>query len=252
MNYAEKLKQRLKENVAQILGTEHDLRATEKATAYIFHDISMNFHEASYAHIMDKPAWQSRLKKPHSHFNDGTLEMQSSNSSDALLMNIFCHPNFWDWSGVSSLLQIKPGASLEFGWHPTFDNENRATEIDLKIGDSIFEAKLTESDFTEKDLVSVQRYASFDQIFDSSCLLTDRGTVRHYQLIRNILTAEKYEMSFTLLVDQERIDLIRSLFEASMAVLDKGLRRRIRFVSWQEIASVCGKNLSTYLEKRYF
>ena len=54
-----------------------------------------------------------RLKKDHTKVQNA-YEMQSSNSSDALLMNIFCHPKLNSWKGIRNLFgvsDIKP----EFG-----------------------------------------------------------------------------------------------------------------------------------------
>src|SRR3954462_4700576 len=59
-----------------------------------------NFFHASYRDILSNPAWAVRFNKVHTHAGrslprreDGTrAELDSCNSSDALLMNIFCYP----------------------------------------------------------------------------------------------------------------------------------------------------------------
>src|SRR5579859_5263736 len=59
-----------------------------------------NFIDSSYSAICSQPEWFGRFSKIHSHAGrslpfreDGTrAELDSCNSSDALLMNIFCYP----------------------------------------------------------------------------------------------------------------------------------------------------------------
>src|ERR671939_476929 len=58
-----------------------------------------NFFDASYRAIIADPAWRKRLGKHHSHrkmlpprHDSRWCELDSCCSSDALLMNIFCHP----------------------------------------------------------------------------------------------------------------------------------------------------------------
>src|SRR5438309_1821902 len=58
-----------------------------------------NFLDASYRAICSDPNWSARLNKPHSQSaalpeekRQSAKEMDSCNSSDALLMNCFCYP----------------------------------------------------------------------------------------------------------------------------------------------------------------
>ena len=58
-----------------------------------------NFHPASYQRICASPEWSRRLTKVHTasrrvraRADWQWMELDSVNSSDALLMNIFCHP----------------------------------------------------------------------------------------------------------------------------------------------------------------
>jgi len=73
-----------------------------------------------------------------------------------------------------------------------------------------------------------------------------------YQLIRNILTAYKYNYSFTLLIDESRTDLIRFFITIIKAIKINELQNKIYFITWQEIADVCGRDLKEYLENKYF
>jgi len=247
------IQQRLKQNALKFTKNNSCITGTEHKSAFIFDDVSMNFNNKSFKNIQSNTKWFSRLQKPHSKLS-GVLEMQSNNSSDALLMNIFCHPDFTKWEGPKKLLDISSYNDIEFGWNPHFVNESpfAPTEIDLKIGAHIFEAKLTEKDFTCKESNVVEDYEGFDLVFDKNVLSkTDCNKYKHYQLIRNILTSAKYNYFFTLFVDETRTDLIKYLFESIIAVKDSSLRKHISFITWQELADVCGYELKTYIYEKY-
>jgi hypothetical protein len=113
-----------------------------------------NFYPASYKRILCNPSWSQRLAKTHttarkclaSHDSE-RRELDSCNSSDALLMNIFCHPSAASpKSGWRSYLAIESAAHLTFGYKPRIPLKNGGidcTEVDLRIGDLLIEAKLT-------------------------------------------------------------------------------------------------------------
>src|SRR5207302_8316673 len=88
-----------------------------------------NFHPASDASICVNPAWFRRLAKVHTASRRSRarkdwqwMELDSSNSSDALLMNIFCHPGVFNGhilaSQVANLLNIEATAQPCFGINP--------------------------------------------------------------------------------------------------------------------------------------
>jgi len=256
MNYSNKIRARLKGNALK-LESNNTIKGFERKTAYIFDNISMNFNKDSFDNIHKNNDWKSRLAKRHTHFPDQNIyEMQSANSSDALLMNIFCHPQFTKWIGPKKLLKIEKYDDITFGWNPIFKNENpkQRTEIDLKINntDIIIEAKLTESDFTSKEIDYVERYEKIFTVFDKNQLKITNGKYENYQLIRNILAAKKYNSQFILLIDETRIDLIRHFYETINAVKDINLVNNLRFITWQEITELTGISLKEYIENKYF
>ena len=78
------------------------------------------------------------------------MELDTCTSSDALLMNIFCYPGLSRDCRVPALLGTDPGASLCFGYKarvPLVDGRFDRTEVDLRLGNVLVEAKLTEGDF---------------------------------------------------------------------------------------------------------
>jgi hypothetical protein len=113
-----------------------------------------NFISPSYRAIMRRPEWRRRLQKVHSqakHALPGVeyvwRELDSSMSSDALLMNIFCYPGVTKRREVSLLLGTDMGDIPEFGFRPhvpLFSGGKERTEVDMKLGGVLFEAKLTE------------------------------------------------------------------------------------------------------------
>ncbi|WVU09626.1 hypothetical protein V2B37_08170 [Natranaerobius thermophilus JW/NM-WN-LF] len=151
------------------------------------------------------------------------------------------------------MLEIEPD-EIKFGWQASFPNEKhgRATEIDMKIGSHIFEAKLTEENFTDKEVQVIKGYLNFQEVFNPDMLLKRNGKIESYQLIRNFLVAFEEEFSFTLLVDERRPDLIRKFYEVREACKDEDLRKRTKFVTWQELTSKVGQDLKGYLNRKYF
>jgi hypothetical protein len=251
MNYSHAIKQRIIKNIVEDPRIESDAYNIHPS-AIIFKNLEDNFLPSSFQSIKKNPQWEFRTLKVHANLKDGTLEMQSSNSSDALLMNIFCNPGVGKWTGLQKLLHIDTFSVIEFGWNPSFENEVlHPTEIDMKIGNSIFESKLSEESFTEKEKGIVENYSDFYTVFDSQYLPSNNTHYFNYQLIRNILTAYKYNFTFSILVDQTRTDLIRSLLEVVTAIKEPEIRKRIGFFTWQEIAAVCGSELREFIERKY-
>ncbi|WP_158944522.1 hypothetical protein [Granulicella sp. S190] len=88
-----------------------------------------NFHPASYAAICANPDWSRRLLKVHTAHRRVRAradwhwkELDCANSSDALLMNIFCHPAVFSDDHlnhtVANLLGVPSTAQPDFGIHP--------------------------------------------------------------------------------------------------------------------------------------
>ena len=135
-----------------------------------------NFIDASYRAILKRPEWRRRLQKVHSHGNQSLpksewvwRELDSSMSSDALLMNIFCYPGVTKRREVSLLLGTEPEEIPQFGFMPRVPLVTGAverTEVDMKLGDVLFEAKLTEGDFQIQDARIVDQYRDLKEVFE--------------------------------------------------------------------------------------
>lgn len=259
MNFSKELKDSINKSTLDYIKERGIIssRYVKRKSALVFKTssdgtVNPNFNENSLRHISKNQDWKNRLTKRHTHFKDDTLEMASSNSSDALLMNIFCHPKFTTWKGPHSILGFA-NEQPKFGCDPGIEKHSSPTEIDMILGDVIYEAKLTETDFTTKNLQTVQRvYPDIENLFDLE-YLSEGDSVKHYQLLCNIYAVNKMEgiNKFILLLDNRRPDLLHYLLDVIKAIRDDDLRRRCDFITWQQIARTVGKELKDFLQLKY-
>lgn len=220
-----------------------------------------NFLRASYKRILQQPAWKARLAKVYtgSRFLPRRTdrlrrELECANSSDALLMNIFCYPGILRRTTVCSLLGIEPGIHPAFGVRPRIPLKNGAedrSEVDLKLGNLWIEAKLTEGDFQTARCDLVHRYRDLESVFDLDRLPRNNGRYRSCQLIRGALAAHTLGASFAVFCDQRRQDLIEACFEVISAVNSAELRCRLSVVTWQEIALAMPPKPRHFLAEKY-
>jgi hypothetical protein len=222
-----------------------------------------NFHPASYKCIRRKPEWSRRLRKSHtsarrnlpSH-DAGRSELDTAASSDALLMNVFCHPQaFAAGSSLRPLLATEAPEHLQFGWKPRIPllaHHVERTEVDLRIGDLFIEAKLTEADFPSAPRLRVERYRDFSYVFDTKLLPQTAELYFHYQLIRGVLSVfAEQGIRYCLICDARRPDLIDAWFSVASAVRLPLLRSRLQLITWQEIAAALSKSMRMWLEDKY-
>jgi len=139
-----------------------------------------NFLDAAYAAICARPEWLRRLDKVHAQAARSLpkppdphrkwRELDSSTSSDALLMNVFCTPGVVEATAVRRTLGIEGEDSLPmFGWKarvPLKNGRFDRTEVDMSLGGLLVEAKLTEGDFQNCKVEVVEAYRDFDAVFD--------------------------------------------------------------------------------------
>lgn len=222
-----------------------------------------NFHPQSWQQILRNANWASRLQKTHTSarrilvsYEDGGAELDSCNSSDALLMNVFCHPtSLQPHSPVRTLLGAEPASMPEFGYHPRIPmirNRVDTTEIDLRLGNLLVEAKLTETDFQTAPARLVERYTHFAEVFAVDSLPRINDRYASYQLIRGALAAwQQPEARFGVLCDARRPDLIAAWYRVLQAVPLAELRCRLFLLTWQEVAACCAPGLRRWLAAKY-
>jgi len=220
-----------------------------------------NFLPASWARIAANPLWRKRLEKAYTANryvpragDRRRFELDCANSSDALLMNIFCYPRVLRRASLCTLLGIEPGLEPEFGFRPAIPRIHGhvdRTEIDLRLGNLLIEAKLTESDFQRAPLRLLARYRDVSEVFDTEQLPIVDGVVHSWQLVRGVLAAHACSGSFLVLCDRRRPDLIDRWFEVMRAVASSSLRTRLGILTWQEIGVALPRSLRRFLEEKY-
>jgi hypothetical protein len=90
-------------------------------------------------------------------------------SSDALLMNVFCAPGVAEAPAMRRALGIEEDGLPEFGWKarvPLASGKFDRTEVDMRWGSLLVEAKLTEGDFQTRAARIVEGYRDFDAVFE--------------------------------------------------------------------------------------
>ena len=263
-----------------------------------------NFLDKTYAAIVARADWLRRMEKVHAQAKK-TLpspvdlkrkwrELDSSTSSDALLMNVFCMPGVFESVAVRQMLGIEGEGSPEFGWKarvPLKSGRFDRTEVDMRWGGLLVEAKLTEADFQTCRAEVVEAYRDFEGVFDRELLPKveipvarqrmsaefpeeytqeevwvpaeeweptliekPRETVTgfgSYQLIRNVLAAEAEGASFCVIHDARRPDLREAWFEVMASVQRAELRVRLKVLTWQELAAVLPGELQEFLDRKY-
>ena len=140
-----------------------------------------NFLDASYGAIAARGDWMRRFDKihaqgralPRAESGRRWRELDSSMSSDALLMNVFCAPGVVDSAAVRQALGVDSEAEPVFGWKarvPLASGRFDRTEVDMRWGGLLVEAKLTESDFQTRAAAIVKGYRDFDAVFERDLL----------------------------------------------------------------------------------
>ena len=221
-----------------------------------------NFLDATYQRIRERAAWARRLDKVYTSAkrallsrDPGRRELDSSNSSDALLMNIFCHPDTLENSCVRRLLGIDAQTEAVFGYRPGIPlsaGRRDSTEIDLRLGNLLVEAKLTEYDFQTAPRRLIERYLDLGDVFDVDRLGIQDGVVSSYQLIRGVLAAfASPERRFCVLCDARRPDLVDAWHSVVLSVRPYELRCRLQLLTWQELSIVLPLPLQVFLEQKY-
>jgi hypothetical protein len=139
-----------------------------------------NFFDPAYEAMADRPEWMRRFDKVHAQGARSLpkpqidplrrwRELDSSMSSDALLMNIFCTPGVVESAEVCNLLGVEENVTPEFGWKarvPLAIGQFDRTEVDMRLGPLLVEAKLTEVGFQTRAAAIVEAYRDFDEVFD--------------------------------------------------------------------------------------
>jgi Restriction Endonuclease associating with ARP len=267
MQWAGALRQELyirNQKIATQKGSVHELTAGELPSVIFGRDEALrhgNFHPASYRNICANPGWARRLRKVHTAWRRAGsrsgwrwMELDCANSSDALLMNIFCYRRTLHNLALSSLLGVSAELVPVFGFKPGIPlhkGRTDRTEIDMQVGTLLVEAKLTETNFQTAPEKLIARYRDVDSVFDLGDLPRCDGAFACYQLIRGVLAAHATGGSFCVLCDARRPDLVEKWYSVIRAVRCCGLRPRLQLLTWQELAACADRPLQNFLGAKY-
>ena len=220
-----------------------------------------NFLRASYRRILANPAWAQRLGKSYTGASylpraqdRWRGELECAASSDALLLNVFCYPGVLRRPGVCALLGVEAGLQPSFGVRaelPMRRGEIDRTELDMCLGSTVAEAKLTESGFGRASLNRLSRYEGVEEMFDLALLPRSGNSFLGYQLVRGLLAAVRLDGHFLVLLDGRRADLQEVCFCVLSAMGRAEARSRLRLRTWQELAGVLPPALQRFLDEKF-
>lgn len=220
-----------------------------------------NFLAASYAEMVKHPQWARRLEKIHAqakrslpHADRRWRELDSCMSSDALLMNVFCYRGVCSDKKIAFMLGTEVTDVPEFGYKarvPLQNGKTDRTEVDMKLGGLLVEAKLTEGDFQTKAVAVVEAYRDLEEVFHVRSLPRKGDRYISYQLIRNVLAAYAMNASFCVIADARRPDLIEAWHAIMRCVRHAEMRTRCKVLTWQELSQAVPPTLRRFLEVKY-
>jgi hypothetical protein len=220
-----------------------------------------NFLPSTYRAILRNTNWRRRLQKVHSqgrkslpgYENGIRRELDACTSSDALLMNVFSYPGVFRDGRVGSMLDVSRTVP-DFGFRarvPLANGKFDRTEVDMRLGDLLIEAKMTESDFQRAPKAAVGAYRDFSEVFDEEELPQTEYEFLSYQLIRNVLAAHASGCAFCVLTDARRPELIEAWYAVMRCVRPVDLGLRCKVLTWQELAKATPRRLREFLREKY-
>jgi hypothetical protein len=208
-----------------------------------------NFFDPAYHAILARPQWAKRLIKVHAQgralprwVEDPKrkwCELDSCMSSDALLLNVFCTPAA---TAVRRVLGVEGDALPEFGWKakvPLRSGLFDRTEVDMRWGDLLVEAKLTESDFQRRKAEVVEAYRDFDAVFDRDLLPRVEVVTARRRTAEELSEAYTQEWEDTSGLPADEVGEAAREFRAGLvAGAEEAAPRETRYQSYQLIRNV--------------
>ncbi len=218
-----------------------------------------NFIDVSFQAIVADRNWRERLNKPHTvrrrslpePWSTTAKETDSSHSSDALLMNVFCYPGILATESIARLLELNAPKTPVFGYSPGVPKVSGpdSTEVDMKLDDLLVEAKLTEANRPEPH--DIDKYVTYRDVFASNALDDLPNTYIGFQLIRNVLAARATGCRFVVLHDASRTDLDAVWRVVHAAMRPQDLASRCSSLTWQQVAASAPEEVRKFLAAKY-
>ena len=120
----------------------------------------------------------------------------------------------------------------------------------MKLGNMLFEVKLTEADFQIQRVELVEGYRDFKEVFECRELPRAIRKYLSYQLMRNVLAAHALGMDFCTLLDARRPDLLQDWYSILRCIRSTTLRARCKVLTWPELASCLPPALQSFLSAK--
>ena len=210
-----------------------------------------NFFDPAYAAILARPEWARRFNKVHaqgralprpSDPERKWRELDSCMSSDALLMNVFCTPGVVDSVALRRMLGVDTSESPVFGWKarvPLASGLFDRTEVDMRWGGLLVEAKLTETDFQERKAEIVEAYRDFDEVFEREELPRVQVVTARRRHAIEFTEEFTQEWEETGAVSADEAGAIAAEFQSGLVAQAEALApREIRYQGYQLIRNV--------------
>jgi hypothetical protein len=203
-----------------------------------------NFYDPAYAAIVARADWLRRFDKIHAQGRSlpkaerRWRELDSSMSSDALLMNVFCTPGVIESPAIQRMLSVSERDAPVFGWKarvPLANGRFDRTEVDMRYGNLLVESKLTESDFQCRESAIVESYRDFDSVFDRNLL--PRVEIRTRRRREAVEFAEEFTQEWEP-PREDALDEARAFQAALVADADQSQPWAMGYASYQLIRNV--------------
>lgn len=211
-----------------------------------------NFFDPAYAAILARPDWARRFNKVHAQGRAlprpvdepkrKWRELDSCMSSDALLMNVFCTPGVVESAAVRAMLGVETDDAPVFGWKarvPLKSGLFDRTEVDLRWGSLLVEAKLTETDFQKRRTDIVETYRDFDEVFERGDLPRVEVITARRRQATEFAESFTQEWEETDAVSADEASAIAGEFHAGLVAEAEAMAsREIRYEGYQLIRNV--------------
>lgn len=220
-----------------------------------------NFLPQTYSTIYQKPVWAKLLQKQYQYRNSLPLfrqgaarQVDSSSSTEALLINVLCHPamhdnrELLDVFGVDSYVpRFAAKCSLK-----RVAGADHVFEAHAVLSDKLLiEAALSETNFAERPKAYVESIEGFTEVFDSFALPQTKLSFMNFRLIQAILFAKEKNMGFVLFIDGRRPDLIDAFRKVQAAMKDVEMKNRLHVFTWQSLVDSLPEDLMVFLAEKY-
>ena len=142
----------------------------------------------------------------------------------------------------------------EFGFRPRVPlvkNIIERTEVDMKLGNVLFEGNLSETDFQTQSPAVVEQYRALQEVFDCRALPQRAEKYVSYQLLRNVLAAFALDLEFCVLLDARHPGLLDQWYQIICCIHSRILQTRSKVLTCQELTQYLPAALCNFLDVKY-